>query len=222
MEVKVDTRRRSRPVAFREDLLRDLTCAVCACRYGVYAIGIFCPDCGSPNFSVHFARELALVEKQIALAATAGEGEEPDEELAYRLLGNAHEDVVTALETYLKTAYRHLVRRDLAAEAEKLTTKRAIGNAFQNIEKGRKLFARLNLDPYASLKEAELETLRRNIEKRHVVGHNLGVADEHYVEAAGDESVGRTVTILAEQVSEFASLCTRVVEAVERDGIARP
>jgi hypothetical protein len=221
LKVDVKTRTRPRPITFREDLLRDLTCAVCACRYGVYAIGIFCPDCGSPNLSVHFARELELVEKQVALAATAGDGEKPDEELAYRLLGNAHEDVVTALETYLKTAYRYVVRRDLPTEAEKLTAKRAIGNAFQNVEKGRKLLSRLDLDPFAGLEDAELETLRRNIEKRHVVGHNLGLADEHYVETAGDESVGHTVTLLAEQVSEFAGLCARVVGAVERDGIAR-
>ena len=121
------------------------------------------------------------------------------------MLSGDHEDVVTALETYLKTAYRYLVRRDLPADAEKLTS-RSIGNAFQNIEKGKQRFAALGLDPFA-LDEAELELLRRNIEKRHVVGHNSGLADE---------SVGRTVTLLAEQVSEFASLCARVVETVER------
>ena len=33
---------------FNGDLAAALTRTVCACRYGVDAIGIFCPDCGSP------------------------------------------------------------------------------------------------------------------------------------------------------------------------------
>jgi hypothetical protein len=35
LKVDVKTRMRPRPITFREDLLRDLTCTVCACRYGV-------------------------------------------------------------------------------------------------------------------------------------------------------------------------------------------
>lgn len=98
-----------RPFFQREDLLRDLTCDVCRRRYGVYAIGLFCPDCGAANLHVHFARETALVAQQIEIAQAIES--ELGSELAYRILGNAHEDVVTAFETYLKTAYRFLVRR---------------------------------------------------------------------------------------------------------------
>ncbi|HZP56871.1 MAG TPA: hypothetical protein VFC53_04870, partial [Dehalococcoidia bacterium] len=53
------TSRRSpnpRPLAWREDLLRALTCDICGRDYGVYAIALFCPDCGARNVHVHFAR----------------------------------------------------------------------------------------------------------------------------------------------------------------------
>ena len=38
-------------------------CDHCGRDYGVFAIGLFCPDCGAPNLRLHFARE----------ARTAGE-----------------------------------------------------------------------------------------------------------------------------------------------------
>ncbi len=40
------------PRAYREDLLRVLSCDACARTYGVYAVGLFCPDCGATNVLV--------------------------------------------------------------------------------------------------------------------------------------------------------------------------
>lgn len=133
ISLKVTTNRRSRPEPpiWRQDLLRDLTCTVCGRRYGVYAIALFCPDCGTPNLNVHSRRECELIEQQIALAR---EADSP--ELSFRLLGNAHEDVVTALETYLKTVYRYVAGKRLpAVEAARLSSAKSSGNAFQNIER---------------------------------------------------------------------------------------
>lgn len=207
MEVKGG--RASRPLAYREDLLRDLTCGSCARRYGVYAIGIYCPECGLPNLLVHFDRELALIRSQIALARAQ---EETDAELAYRLLGNAHEDVLTAFETYLKTFYRHVVRKRQLPDAEKLAE--SVKNKFQNVERARALIASLQLTPFDVLGVEDLTYLTRNIEKRHVIGHNLGIVDEAYAES--EEDVGETVPLLADEIERFAALCRRVVEVLER------
>jgi hypothetical protein len=59
------------PYAWREDLLRGLTCDLCGRSYGVYAIALYCPDCGGPNLHVHFAREVELVGKQVELSVQA-------------------------------------------------------------------------------------------------------------------------------------------------------
>ena len=101
IEVKAKRKRKPRPVTIREDLLRDLICNVCERNYGVYAIGLYCPDCGAINVQVHFRREVEIVRRQTELAEevkSAG-----DAELAYRLMGNAHEDVLTAFETALSS-----------------------------------------------------------------------------------------------------------------------
>lgn len=218
IEVKTNRRTRPEPRIWREDLLRDLTCAVCSRRYGVYAIALFCPDCGAPNLSVHFKRECELIDQQIELARQA---ENP--ELSFRLLGNAHEDVVTALETYLKTVYRYLVRKRFQnGEAAKLTSSKSVGNAFQNIGRARERFERLEIDPFGTLDEDDLAYLRLNIEKRHVLGHNLGLADERYAEVASAAQPGQTVVLLAYEVSRFAQLAARVVAALEASAFPVP
>jgi len=213
MDVKRD--RKSAPFVWREDLLRDLTCDTCGRRYGVYAIALFCPDCGARNLHVHYAREEELVKEQVKLAQKVesdGNGE-----LAYRLLGNAHEDVLTVFETYLKTIYRFLLKQRRPEDTPELSKKSAIGNKFQNIERGRSLFGNISIDPYSHLKHEDLEFLQLNIEKRHVVGHNLSMADEAYSQAASSEQPGQTVKLLADEIIRFAEVCRTVVSRLEEE-----
>jgi hypothetical protein len=213
MKMEAKSSPRPRPLVIRADLLRDLECGICQRPYAVYAIALYCPDCGAPNLALHFDREKSLVNEEIAIADqqdSAGRAE-----IAYRLMGNAHEDVLTAFETALKTVYRHLVRRHLPDQAGALCTKKEIGNAFQNIERARDKFAVLRFDPFAALSDSELATLRINIHKRHVIGHNLGVADEHYVELTQDEQPGETVRLMGDEVRAFAELCGRVVAGLD-------
>ncbi len=221
ISIKMDFKpsRRRRPLAIREDLLRDLECDVCRRAYAVYAIALFCPDCGTPNLALHIRREVALVGEQIALA----DGLEPARaELAFRLMGNAHEDVLTAFETALKTVYRHLVRTRLPAQAGTLCAKREIGNAFQNIDRAREKFGKLGIEPFSVLTEHDLDLLRVNIQKRHVIGHNLGVADEHYAELTQSEQPGETVTLIGEETRRFAQLCLQVVTRLESELLPDP
>ena len=213
MKMEHKPRRRPKPLAIREDLLRSLECADCGREYGVYALALFCPDCGAPNIALHFQREIALVDEQIGIADDLSENGRV--EIAYRLMGNAHEDVLTAFEATLKTVHSHLVRTHLPEDVEKLTGKKAVGNAFQNIERGRKLFEKLGIDPFANLAENEIKHIRLNAEKRHVLGHNLGVADEHYASFAEDLEPGETVTLIGDDIRRFGVLCLKVVERLE-------
>lgn len=202
-----------RPRAYRQDLLRDLCCDACGRRYGVFAIGLFCPDCAAPNLLTHFTRELELITEQIALAEAARK--EGKVELAFRLLGNAHEDVLTSFETYLKTVHRHLARAAGVAIAAGKT------NRFQNIERARKAFAEVGVDPFVALGPDDLEFLRLNIEKRHIVGHNLGLIDEHFAEAARDGKPGHVVELRADDVTRFAEECRRVIETLDGQLVAK-
>ncbi len=213
MKMEHRPQHRWKPVAIREDLLRDLSCYICECSYAVYAIALYCPDCGAPNLALHFKREIALVHEQLILAAEQDDAGKA--EIAFRLMGNAHEDVVTAFETTMKTVYRHLVRRDVPEQAIELCSKQTIGNAFQNIKRGRNKYALLGIDPFAALSEKALEHMVLNIEKRHVIGHNLGIADEHYAALVQTNNPGETVYLIGKDIGRFADNCLTVITELE-------
>ena len=192
----------------RSDLLRELVCAECGRDYGVYAISLFCPDCGAPNIHLHFAREVALVREQVELAGNLASEQS---ELAYRLMGNAHEDVLTAFEATLKTVYLYKVA-SRPPDAEEV---KPVGNAFQNIERGQKRFAEFNFDPFGSLSPDALAVLMLNIQKRHVIGHNLGVADAAFAERAADARLGETVPLVGSDILQFAEIGQMVVNHID-------
>jgi len=188
----------------RRDLMRLLVCDCCGRDYGVFAIALFCPDCGAPNLALHFSREVELVDQQVELAEAAGQDRQ---ELAYRLLGNAHEDVLTAFEATMKVAYVYLIHNRPSGS---LPVK-AVGNDFQNIERGRKRFEEFSFDPFAELDAAELSALSLNIQKRHLIGHSLGVVDEKFAEQAQEAKLGETVELVATDIRTFAAMCRGVV-----------
>lgn len=196
-------RPKPKPHFVRSDLLRELICDHCGRDYGVFAIALFCPDCGAPNVRLHFERERTLVGAQVDLAEAQGDGLE---ELAYRLLGNAHEDVLTAFEATLKTVYLFGAGNASAKPPR---------NDFQNIEKAKKRFEELGVDPFQHLVPEELTTLELNIQKRHVIGHNLGVVDPKFADHAREARVGETVHLVASDIREFAALCQKVVDDLD-------
>ncbi|RRN65998.1 hypothetical protein [Caulobacter sp. 602-1] len=195
-----------KPRFTRQDLMRELVCDHCGRDYGVFAIGLFCPDCGAPNLRLHFTREAELVDDQVSLAEQI-DGD--SEELAYRLLGNAHEDVLTAFEATLKAVYLYGKVQASAPLPPK------VGNDFQNVEKGRKRFAELGIDPFVGLSDAELAALKLNIQKRHVIGHNLGVVDDKFATHDGAAKVGETVHLVGEDIRQFAAISQKVVDALD-------
>ena len=192
----------------RTDLLRELVCDECGRDYGVFAISLFCPDCGALNIHLHFAREAELVREQVELASQLGQERQ---ELAYRMMGNAHEDVLTAFEATLKTVYGYA----FAARTPAATEMKPLGNAFQNIERARKRFAEFDFDPFASLTPDALAVLTLNIQKRHVIGHNLGVADAMFAEHAGEARLGETVPLVGDDILQFAGICQLVVDGLD-------
>lgn len=195
-----------KPRFVRQDLMRELVCDHCGRDYGVFAIGLFCPDCGAPNVRLHFAREAELVDDQVSIAEQIGTEKE---ELAYRLLGNAHEDILTAFEATLKALYLYGKTQVGTNSPTKL------GNDFQNVDKGLKRFDELGLNPFEDLTSAEMAALKLNIEKRHIIGHNLSVVDDKFAAHASDAKVGETVHLLGEDIRQFAALGQKVIDKLD-------
>ncbi|MDO8926525.1 MAG: hypothetical protein Q7U94_06400 [Sideroxyarcus sp.] len=195
-----------KPRFARQDLMRELVCDHCGRDYGVFAISLFCPDCGAPNLRLHFVREAELVDDQVSLAEEIAVDKE---ELAYRLLGNAHEDVLTAFEATLKTVYLH------GKSITSISPLPKVGNDFQNVEKALKRFEELRLNPFNSLTEDEMEELRLNIQKRHVIGHNLGVVDDKFAAHDNDAKVGETVILVGDDIRKFAAISQKVIDNLD-------
>lgn len=195
-----------KPRFVRQDLMRELVCDHCGRDYGVFAIALFCPDCGAPNLRLHFERETELVDDQVSLAEEIGIEKE---ELAYRLLGNAHEDVLTAFEATLKTVYLYGKARTNADPPAKT------GNDFQNVDKALKRFEELKINPFESLTETEVAALYLNIQKRHIIGHNLGVVDSKFVTHANDAKIGETVHLVGEDIRQFAAISQKVIDKLD-------
>ena len=208
IETKTTSTPRPKPRFSRQDLIRQLVCNHCGRDYGVFAIGLFCPDCGAPNLSLHFAREVELVTAQVKIAELQ---RTEHQELAYRLLGNAHEDVLTALEATLKTVYVFgAVTRSLTGVPVK-----PVKNDFQNIETAGQRFTELKIALFENLSEAELGTLKLNIQKRHIIGHNLGVMDTKFAEHAVNARIGETIQIVGDDILKFAALGQRIVDQLD-------
>ncbi len=202
MSMSVNSPKRLRPRFYRRDLMRALVCDACQRDYAVFALSLFCPDCGAPNVHLHFQREYELAHKQVRLA----EGLDGQEELAYRLLGNAHEDVLTAFEATLKMVFRY--RFTIDESDEKLPR---VGNDFQNIEKARKRFAKWSFDPFAVLSSEEINQLSLDIQKRHIIGHNLGIADDKFATHSDETKIGETIKLVGEDILGFAKTCEKVI-----------
>lgn len=203
---------RPQPRTWREDLLRELCCGACGRRYGVYAFALFCPDCGAANVTEHFSRENELVEHQLGSAESC-----TDPERRFRTLCNALEDLVTALESALRAVYVHIVTARCAAQdAERRTSKGAIGNRFQNIERGTDAFSEFGIDPYSALAEPDRIRLGLALAKRHVVTHNQGMVDAAFVRHTGTGSVGRPVQISPAEIRDATELIAAVLADLER------
>jgi len=86
---------------------------------------------------------------------------------------------------------------------------------FQNIERGRKRFAEFDFDPFGNLTPDALAVLTLNIQKRHVIGHNLGVADAAFAEHAADARLGETVPLVGGDILQFAEISHMVINDID-------
>ena len=196
-----------KPKIYREDLLRNIKCPFCSQEYGVYAIAFFCPNCGSQNLTAHFQKEKELIKKQINRTHAL---KERDKEFYYRLLGNAHEDILTSFETYLKNIFYFI------AEVKNIIQDKTKTKVFQNLGKIEKFYQEINIDPFILITNDEKEKLKRYIEIRHVIGHNLSITDEKFVSKFSNYSEGMNVSISENEVLEFVMICEKVVVFLEQ------
>jgi hypothetical protein len=137
--------------------------------------------------------------------------EAQEQELAYRLMRNAHENVSTAFEGAQRSVYLYGVAQ---LEPSALQPK-SVKSDFQNFDRAQSRLSELGLDPFATLDADELGTLRINFQKSDAVGHNLGMVAERFTGYATEDGIGETVRLAGEEVVRFAATAQRVVDTLD-------
>ena len=93
------------------------------------------------------------------------------------------------------------------------------GNPWQNAERLRKQWQKsFQADPVSALDEQQVETLTLAFERRHVLEHNGGVADERYIKATGERALGRHIRFRAEFARAAISSALAVADRLEATG----
>jgi hypothetical protein len=181
---------------YREQQLEtDVVCSTCTLHYSVFGLFAYCPDCRTHNSLQVLERNLALVEKQLALASSL-----ENADLKRHLVEDALENCVSAFDGFARETCR--VRADQSSD-----TARAANLSFQNLVNANIAIKKLFSVDYARCVDAPTwELSKRGFFKRHLIAHRAGVVDEKYVKESADSAamVGRRISVSAEEVRALA------------------
>lgn len=177
---------------YREkELETEVICENCTLRFAIYGVFGWCPDCGQHNSMQILSKNLELVRKELNLAKSAEKG------LAEHLIADALKNVVSAFD-----AFGREVCRQKGADIH-----------FQNLA-GAKRNVRLtfNFGFDDVLGQDEWVSICLAFQKRHLLAHKMGVADEDYVQKANDRDavIGRKIRISDQEVESSIVLVERL------------
>lgn len=195
-------------------LKQHVVCPHCQANYAVYGISFTCPRCGEGTLLWHL--ESTAHEIRVFL-------DMPDEILARldtrsqeKLVENALEDVVSFWEGYLKALYRQAVRRrydpQKAAQLEQ-----HIGTTFQRLSGATDCFMNdLSIDILADVALDDIELLSRVFNKRHVLTHNLGLADERFLtQTHVAQQVGQEIEVTREETLRALDIVSKALRRAD-------
>lgn len=197
-----------------KETLRIMSCTICGKGTSVYGIALFCANCGAresmPTFEQAMRSALSVLDATKSMAPDARRILEAQGGLD-QLADNLLEDVVSAFEACCRSRYEELIG---PGSLESLQSVRG-RNVFQRFAEamvimdsatGRSMGSVLTLAEAAELKIA--------FATRHVVSHNMGIADAGYVAGGGSTPVGQRVQVTETMARRSVELVERVVRAM--------
>ena len=189
---------------YREkELETTVVCTNCTLRYAVYGAFAFCPDCGQHNSQQILGANLEVVRKMLDLA------ESHDNDLGIKLIENALEDSVSAFDAFGRELCR--VHADRTSNPATMNRMR-----FQNLVHARAELQTIGVEMTAAIMTDAWEQALLLFQKRHLIAHKLGVADQEYVNRSGDRNAvpGRKVRVGSDEVTELRETLWRVADSL--------
>jgi uncharacterized Zn finger protein (UPF0148 family) len=185
-----------------------ITCPACACRYAVIGAAFFCPACGHNAADLMFTQSIGAIRN--ALDAIPGlraaiSDRDVAETTVRLIIENGLQNAITAFQRYAEALY--------TTRFPSLPAPRR--NAFQNIGEGSTLWHSASGKQYSDhMTTAELNTLTRYFQQRHLLAHREGLVDADYITRSGDTSYreGQRLVVREASVRE----CLTLVEKLAR------
>ena len=206
----------SLPPAAAAPMQLKIECSECACRYAVIGAAFFCPVCGNSDAEVVFQQALSGIRgsvgtlRDIRLAI-----DDPDtaENTARLIMESGLQSIVTAFQRYAEALYARL---------EPQATPRR--NVFQSISSGSKLWFSATGKCYSNyLTSAEMATLKRAFQRRHLLAHTQGIVDQNYIDLSGDSShkIGERLVIDEDGVLRFLEVVEKLADNLRVEAEAK-
>lgn len=190
---------------YREKQLEtEVVCEKCTLEYTIYGVFGFCPDCGIHNSLQILNKNLDLAQKMITLAFT----QEP--EIAEQLIVNALEDCVSSFDGFGREICKTHINKAIAPEKVETLS-------FQNLERARDRVKDLfSFDFSDTLISNEWAFVISCFHKRHLYAHKMGVADQAYIDSAGNSSavLGRKVQVQSDEVARLVEILRKIANSL--------
>ena len=195
------------PPAAADPMQLKIECSECGCHYAVIGTAFFCPSCGNSDAEVVFRHTLSGLRGTIgALADVRAAISDPDtaENMVRTVIENGLQNTVTAFQRYAEALYFQM---------EPQSNPRR--NSFQSLSRGSALWCAATGKHYSDfMSAAEISTLKRAFQQRHLLAHTQGIVDQGYIDLSGDTShqLGERVLVREEAVLIFLDAVDRLVE----------
>ena len=189
---------------YREkELETTVVCSECTLRYAVYGVFAFCPDCGRHNSQQILGTNIEVVRKMLYLA------ESHEGDLREKLIENALEDCVSAFDAFGRELCRvHAERTSNPASMSRMR--------FQSLDHAQSGLRDLGINIREALTPEAWAQAIKLFQKRHLIAHKLGVADQEYVDRSGDSDAvaGRKIRVGSNEVAELSNTLWTVGESL--------
>ena len=205
------------PPAAAEPMRLRIECPACSCRYAAIGAAFFCPACGHNAADLMFTQSIAGIRN--ALEALPGvRAAIPDRDTAETtvrlIVENGLQNLVGAFQRYAEALYGKFP-----------SVQKARRNAFQNLGEGSELWFAATGKRYGDhIGGAELVTLTRGFQQRHLLAHREGLVDSGYIDRTGDTAyrVGQRIVVRDGPVREYLALVEKLAVGMASDAPVAP
>jgi len=200
LSIGITVKGKPTPITYysEKELEEKLTCKNCTLEYAIYGAFGYCPDCAEHNSQQIAEANFELIIKILDLAKDASP------EIKGKLIENGLEDCISVFDGFARERCSDL--------HPKLS--------FQNIYTARQKLEKSGIDIAEGLDASEWDFVVQQFQKRHLLAHKMGVADEEYIKktGCGSDQLGKKVSITEHDVRSLvkylrvivASLCEHV------------